>query len=386
MIRTFRYPLHPNKAQEATLKEWLGFCCLLYNSALQERRDAWKSHKKNISFYDQCKSLTEIRKDPDYRKVPAQTGQKILERLDQAFQGFFSRVKKGDTPGYPRFKSSRRWDSFDFTSQYNTYFKNKHLQIPRLGSIKANIYRPLQGIPKKATVKLDQTGKWWVFIACELGQTPPKTPIQKSVGIDLGLTHFATLSDGTQVENPRFFRQSEELLTNRQRSLQTKKRGSSNRTKTKILVAKAHLKIVNQRLDFFRKLSCKLTSEYDLIAYEDLKGMTSGPLAKSVHDAAWRTFTSILSCKAESAGKSAIAVNPRGTSQMCSSCHLIVKKDLSVRIHSCPGCGLILDRDWNAALNILELGLSSPQVKACKEKSLETGHTKALIHKLLTSK
>ncbi len=369
MIRTFRYPLHPNKSQETTLREYLGFCCLLYNSALQERRDAYKKFKKNISWYDQKKSLTEIRKDPDYAKTPAWTGQQVLAKLDNAFKAFFRRVKAGDTPGYPRFKSSKRYDSFDFFPITSLTRKEKNrIFITSLGLVKANIYRPLQGIPKKATVKLDSTGKWWVSISCDIGESPPKSEVKTSTGIDLGLTHFATLADGSQIPNPRFFRLTEELLAARQRSLQTKKRGSNNRNRARVLIAKTHKKIQNQRLDFFRKLAVILFNQYDAVAYEDLKGMTSGYLAKSVYDASWRTFTGILACKAESAGKHAIPVNPRNTSQRCSGCQGMpsVKKDLSVRTHSCPVCGLILDRDHNAAINILELGLSS----LVKEKSL----------------
>ncbi len=349
---------------------WVLLSAVQFSLARTKRR--LEKCGKSVSFYDQCKSLTEIRKDPDYRKTPHQIGARTLKKLDVTFEAFFRRVESGGTPGYPRFKSSNRWDSLDFIPNLNlTSKETNRVYITSLGMVKANIYRPLRGIPKKATVKLDSTGKWWVSISCDLGQAPPKTTIKKSVGIDLGLTHFAVLSDSSTIENPRFFRQSEKLLANRQRSLFSKKRGSSNRFRAKILVAKAHKKIQNQRLDFFRKLSVNLTNEYDLIAYEDLKGMTSGPLAKSVHDAAWRMFTDILSCKAESAGKSAVSVNPRNTSQRCSSCHLIVHKDLSVRIHSCPHCGLIIDRDWNAALNILELGLSSlPQGPPEEEKSL----------------
>ena len=359
MIRTFRYPLHPNKEQEATLKEWFQFCCLLYNSALQERRDAWKIHKKNISYYDQCKSLTDIRKDKDYAKTPAWTSQRVLAKLDEAFKAFFRRIKSGDTPGYPRFKSSKRWRSFDFLPKSNILHGKNRIYITSLGLVKANIYRPLQGIPKKASIGLDSTGKWWVSIACDLGLAPSKIPVVKSTGMDLGLTHFSTLADGTQILNPRFFLQSEKTLARCQRRMESKKLGSNNRTRARILVAKTHKKIQNQRLDFFHKLAVSLFSQYDLVAYEDLKGMTSGRLAKSVHDASWRTFTGILACKAESAGKHAIPVNPRGTSQRCSGCRSVVKKDLSVRKHSCPICGLILDRDHNAAINIHELGLSS---------------------------
>ena len=381
MIRTFRYPLHPNKSQEATLREWFGFCRLLYNSALQERRDAWRTHNKNITYYDQCKSLTEIRKDKDYAKTPAWTSQRVLAKLDNAFKGFFRRIKSGDTPGYPRFKPSKRWNSLDFIPNPNLLLSQKdRVHITSLGLVKANIYRPLQGIPKKTTVKLDATGKWWVSISCDIGESPPKSEVKTSTGIDLGLTHFATLADGSQIPNPRFFRQSEELLAARQRSLQTKKRGSNNRNRARVLIAKIHKKIHNQRLDFFRKLAVSLFENYDMVAYEDLKGMTSGYLAKSVHDASWRTFTGILACKAESAGKHAIPVNPRNTSQRCSGCQGMpsVKKDLSVRVHSCPECGLILDRDHNAAINIHELGLSSLLGKP-GEMSLGTLETYHLI-------
>jgi putative transposase len=358
MNRTFRYPLRPTIEQGKTLDRWLAACCELYNAALQERRDAWAKQKVSIGRYDQQMSLTIIRsQDPSMAEVSLEAQRSALSRLERAFRGFFRRVQSGDVPGFPRFRSSRRYDSMGIG---RVVPRGNHLRVPKLGLVKFHDYRPVKGRVLETTLRRDSTGKWWVCFACDVGVEPSKAPVRSMVGVDVGLEAFATLSDGARVENPRFFRIAQERLARRQRSVETKKRGSASRRRARMLVARAHQRIKNQRLDFARKLAAGLFARYDLIAVEDLniKGLAAGMLSKSVNDAAWGVFIRALTLKAESAGKWAVPVDPRGTSQRCPECGAVKRKGLSEREHRCS-CGCVLHRDHAAALNVLALGASA---------------------------
>jgi putative transposase len=329
---------------------------------------------KTLSRMEQQKGLTELRhSDEAFGRVAATVLRSALFRLDRAYQAFFRRVKAGQNPGFPRFRSRDRYDSFSFPCQPGTkVIVGNLVLIPSMGHVKFRCYRPLRGRALEAHVRRTAKG-WMLSVVCDLGQAPAKVvEVTATTGIDVGLTNFATLSSGEHIENPRFYRKSEELLAQRQRRLATKTRGSRSRLSAKRLVRQAHEHIRNQRLDFLRKLAKSLVTKYDLIAYEDLniRGMAQSRLAKSIHDASWATFIRCIAFKAEEAGKHAVAVNPRGTSQRCSGCDTVVKKTLSQREHLCPACGLMLDRDHNAALNIKALGLSAvglkKQTEACK--------------------
>lgn len=358
MVRTFRYPLRPTKAQVAVFDAWLIACRELHNAALQERRDAWRVARKPVTRYDQALALTEVRAaDPAQAAVPARVQRYALDRVDRAFVGFFRRCKEGRTPGYPRFQSRRRYRSFGFPFQSTT---GNRVRVPLLGFVKFCAYRPIQGRPRTVSVSRDRAGAWWVAFACDIGEAPDKVPVRSAVGIDLGLHAFATVSDGAVIDNPRFTHRAQTRLTRRQRVLSRRQRHSSSRERARVLVAKAYRHIQQQRKDFFRKLSKQLLDRYDLVAHEDLniRGMGRGHFARSVHDAAWGTFLRCLASKAESAGKHVIAVDPRGTTQRCSGCGVTVKKSLAERTHRCS-CGVVLDRDHNAAINILALGRSA---------------------------
>jgi putative transposase len=359
MTRTFSYPLRPTAAQHQALTGMLLLCQRLYNAALEQRIDAYRKQRKFLSRIDQQKDLTELRRhDETYGQVAATILRSPLFRLERAFQAFFRRLKKGEKPGFPRFKSRNRYDSFSFPEPL---IQEKLIFIPKFGLVRFHLYRPLRGQALEAHVR--RTAKGWVLsIVCDLGAAPPKVEVRTSTGIDVGLTSFATLADGSSIENPRFYRKSEETLARRQQTLARKKRGSESRQRAKRLVRQAHEHIRNQRLDFLRKLSKVLVERYDLIAYENLniKGMVHGTLAKSIYDASWATFIRCLVSKAEEAGKHAIGVNPWGTSQRYSRCAAVPakRKTLADREHHCEACGLHLDRDHNAAINILTLGLS----------------------------
>jgi putative transposase len=221
-----------------------------------------------------------------------------------------------------------------------------------------NLYRPIGGKIRNATIRRDATGKWWVSFACDLGETPTKIPtVRTMVGIDLGLTTLATLSTGEKIPNYHFTKRSEDQLARRQRALARKQKRSKNREKARILVAKAHTHVANQRVDHARKEVDKLFDRFDAITYEDLsiQALSRGMFSKSFADASWGLFLRCIASKAEEAGKHAVPVDHRQTSQLCSRCGKIAPKDLSEREHRCI-CGLTIDRDHNAAINVLTRG------------------------------
>ncbi len=338
------------------MRSWLVACCDLYNGALQERRDAWRAQRRGISLYDQGKSLTEIRASvPGWGDVPQRVAFSALVRLDRAFNAFFRRCKSGKTPGFPRFKSRSQYNSFSLlrTSKVD----GNRVRLPKIGLVKFNQYRPLRGEIVDVVVRHEED-RWFVCFQCDLGDAPPKVVPARCVGVDVGLSSLATLSTGETVGNPRHYREAEVALRRRQRAVNRKRKGSLSRRRAAALVRKTHTHIKNQRLDYARKVACDLVGRFDMIAFEDLniRGLAMTPMAKSIHDAGWRVLLHAIACKAESAGKHAVAVDPRGTSQECSACGAKVPKGLSERTHRCA-CGCVLDRDHNAALNILARGM-----------------------------
>ncbi len=369
MNRSFKYRIYPTKAQEAKLLWTLRRCCELYNGALQERRDHYKRFGKNVkslSVYDQMKELPllkEVRED--FREIDAQVLQVVLKRLDLSFQAFFRRVKANEKPGFPRFKPSSRYDSFKYPQVSNgrgakIILGGKKVRLSGIGDVKVKLHRPVEGVAKQAIISKDGDGHWYVDFLCD--QVPSKTlpPTGKIAGLDLGVSKFLALSDGRFVENPRPFESNARKLAIGQRKLNKKKRGSNRRKKAIIAVRKIHAKTSRQRRDFHFKTASDLIREFDEIYVENLniKGLSASRLARQINDAGWGQFIQTLIDKAESAGRSVVKVDPRGTSQRCSSCDEVVKKSLSVRTHTCPRCGLVMDRDVNAAINVKRLGLS----------------------------
>lgn len=361
--------MSPTKAQEATLLWTLRRCCELYNGALQERRDHYKHFGKSLSFYTQAKELPELKAvREDFKEINAQVLQSVLHRLDLAYQAFFRRVKSGEKPGYPRFKPSKHYHSFTYPQLIGgkegrgakLILGGKKVRLSGIGDVKVKLHRPLEGVAKQATISLAGDGHWYIAFVCVDVPTKLLPKTGKSVGLDLGISSFAALSDGTFVENPRLFEVSQHKLRISQRKLAKKKRGSNRRKKAVLAVRKVHAKVQRSRRDFHFKVASKLVTEFEDIAVEDLnvKGLQRGWLSKQVSDCGWGSFVEILVAKAESAGRQVIKVNPNGTSQRCSGCNEVVKKGLHVRVHNCPHCGLVLDRDTNASLNVKRLGLS----------------------------
>jgi putative transposase len=359
--RTFRYPLSASRTQEAVLESWLSAAQQLYNGALEHRIGAWRRAGKQINYVAQAVELTALRaEDPAWRAVPVVVARSSLRRLDLAFSAFFRRVKAGEKPGFPRFRAHDRYTSFNIGP---IRVEANRVYVPKLGPVKFRLYRPLKGRVCDVVLRKEPSGKWFVCFSCDLGAAPVKVAVHPNaaVGIDMGLTSFATLSDGEKIPNPRFGRNGAALIARRQRALARKRRGSNGRRRAKHLVAKAYDLAKNQRIDHARKTSKMLVERYDLIAHEKLniRGMVHGNLARTIHDAAWGLFLRCLTCKAEEAGKWIIPVAPQGTTQRCSGCGENVPKDLTVRVHDCPHCRLRLGRDHNAALNILALGRSA---------------------------
>jgi putative transposase len=362
MLRTFQFRLHPNASQRAMLEHVLADNCETYNAALQERKEAWKLQRKSITYYDQQAELTELRKDPAFQWMACDIMRDPLRRVDRAFKAFFRRCKAGEKPGFPRYRSRFRYDSFTFGLPV---CRERSIKIPNVGDIRARGGgRPAAGCAKICTVKREGK-RWTVNVVCDIGPAPGKVAVTRAVGIDVGLTTLATLSDGVEIQNPRWTRKHETRIAAANRSLATKQRRSRNRLRAREVLRRAHQRVANVRLNHIHHVSKWLVANYDLIAHEDLKirNMVRSKLAKSINDAAWGLLIWCTTYKAEEAGKWVVPVNPKGTSQRCSACGAIVLKNLSERVHTCA-CGLTLGRDANASRNVLALGISAVEVQA----------------------
>ena len=357
MRKAYKYRIWTNKKQDAALSFQLAEGCRLYNAALQERRDAYRINKKSLNYYDQANQLKEIRGDGDLALANFSCCQDILRRVDKTFKAFFNRMKRGDKAGFPRFKAAKRFDSITFPS-YGDGIKltGNKLKIQGVGLVKVKLHRAVTGTIKTVTIKRE-CGKWYVCFSVECeNELLPKTGEQ--VGMDAGIESFMTLSDGTQIDNFKYFESSQKQLRRVQRKVARRAKGSNRRRKAVAILRAVHAKIRNQRNDFHHQASRLLVNSYDLIAIEDLniKGLSKGILAKQVHDVAWSSFFHKLEYKAECAGKELVKVNPNGTSQTC-ICGETVKKKLSVRWHECLKCGVSNHRDIVSSQVILSRGL-----------------------------
>ena len=342
-------------------------CRWLYNYLLEERKVAYEQAGQTVTLYDQINGLQVVKLEKaSLSTVHSQVLQNVAVRIDLAMKAFFRRVKAGETPGYPRFRGYDRYNSFCYP-QSGYRLEGERVFLSKIGHVKAVIHRPIEGTIKTCCVRRTSTGKWFATFACEV-ETHPLVANDVAVGIDVGLKTFATLSDGSTIANPRFFRQEEKALATVQRRLAKEprpekgQRATPARRKRRKVVARVHERIANRRSNFAHQESRKVVNEYGVIAVEDLsinQMVHNHCLAKSIHDAAWRQYIAYLSYKAEDAGRKVVAVNPAYTSQDCSSCGHRQRKELSERVHCCVCCGLVLDRDHNAARNILGLGLQS---------------------------
>ena len=361
MRRTFKYRAYPTRRQAEALHSQVNEACRLYNAALDERRSAWRMNGISLGYYEQANQLKEVRAAGDVGVTNFSACQDVLRRVHKTFAAFFRRVKAGDKqPGYPRFRSRLRYDSLTWPAWGDgcALRPTGRLYLQGVGDLKIKWHRPL---PADATIKTvtakREAGRWYVCFSVEMPEPEPLPASDLAVGIDVGLTTFAVVSNGAEIGNPRHFRLAERRLRLAQRKLARRKKRSRRRLKARQESARVHVHVANQRRDFHHKSALALVRDYGLIAVEDLnvKGLAGSMLAKSVHDAGWSQFVSILSCKAEEAGRTLVKVNPGGTTQRCSACGEHVPKTLAQRVHDCPACGLVLGRDLNAAVNVLHL-------------------------------
>lgn len=360
MMTAYKFRLYPNKQQISTLKLTLDICRHLYNDALAAKIEAWKDDRIDLSEFEMSKQVSRNRKhNATLKSVYAQVEQNVLKRLKRSFDNYFRRCKEHATKkGFPRFKSVNRYNSFTYP-QSGFKIKGSKLTLSKIGSIKIKVHRQIEGKIKTCTIKRNALDQWFAIFVTEQADIP-KIPIETAIGIDLGLEHAVTTSNGDFTDYPGYYRNEEEKLKKAHKNLSRKKLGSSNRNKARIHLAKAYHKVTNIRDEFLHQTSRILINSADAIIFEDLSisGMIQNrSFAKSIQDVSWGKLIAFTQSKAERAGKSVILVDPRNTSQICSSCETIVKKDLSVRIHECPACGLILHRDHNAALNIRTRGM-----------------------------
>lgn len=392
----YKYRLYPTRKQRDRLQETLDRCRELYNAALQERRDAYQVHVKqhpnyydeairrerrrelHVNYYEQATQLPAIKViREEYQEIHSQVLQDVLRRVQKAYDAFYRRVRNDEEPGYPRFQGKSRYDSFTYPQAGFSLTHDSRVSLSKIGAIKVKLHRSIKGTIKTCTIKREGD-QWYVVFACDV-EPEPLPEMNEAVGIDLGLLHFATLSTGETIENPRYLRLAEKKLQALQQSLSRKKHESHRRKKAVKRLAKQHRKVRNQRRDFLHKESRKLAQQYGLIVFEQLQpanmskrpqpkqdengnflpngAAAKGGLNKSVHDAGWATFQQFCTYKAAYAGRIILFVDPRYTSQICSGCGAIKKKTLDERWHQCA-CGTSLDRDHNSAIAILALGRS----------------------------
>lgn len=362
MNLSYKYRLYPNQAQRQSLNRMLEIHRSIYNDALTERREAWGRCGVSISYYDQANQLRGIREfDEDAAWCNFSSLQQTLRRLRKSFDGFFRRVKAGEKAGYPRYKGRGWFKSVCYVYDDGIRLKDGRLYIQNVGLVRLFRHRPLPDDAeiKMAILKRDRSGNWFVIFQLELPDVDSLPVGRPAVGIDMGLETFAALSTGEMIENPRWFRTSEKELAVLQRRRSRCVRSSRKYRELTRQIRCLHEHIANQRRDFQHKVSTELVKRFGFIAVENLniKGLARSHVSKSIADAGWSYFLDMLSYKAEKAGRQFVAVNPNGTSQCCSGCGCRVEKSLSVRTHSCPHCGLTLNRDVNAALNVLSRGL-----------------------------
>jgi len=374
MHKSYRYRIYPTKSQRSVLDQNLELCRQVYNDTLALRKNAYEKDGKSISLYETNSILVSWKAQrPELKQVYSQVLQNVQGRVDLAFKAFFRRVKNGEEPGYPRFKGYGRYDSITY-KQLGFGIKDGKLHLAKIGDIKIKLHRPIEGTIKTCTIRRMPTGKWFACFSVEIEDTSlPPWKDGAVVGIDVGLASFATFSNGEKIANPRFFREEEKELARVQRKHSKAPKGTPERKKALKVVERVHERISNRRTDFAHQISHRLVDQFGFIAFEDLNiqnMLKNHCLAKSISDVAWGMLVKATESKAAYAGSTVVLVDPRQTSQMCSRCGLIVKKDLSERIHRCPECGLSMDRDLNAAINILRLGLQSVGIKTVEAQVL----------------
>ena len=371
------YRIYPTKLQQLTLNQWLGQGRFVWNYMLSLNIATYERDKKFVFGYDMNNLLPELKKQPDtcwLLEIPSQCLQQKCQDLDTALKQSFK--KNQNKKGFPKFKS-RKFDESGIRFP-NFKFEGNRIVLPKMkGGIKIKLHRPLLGKKGAITVSKDKIGRFFVSILVKIDdEIKYVEEINNAIGIDLGLKSFAVTSDAEIIENPKFYRKAEKKLTKIQRSHSRKQKGSSNREKVRVKLAKTHKIITNQRKDFCNQVASSIAKNNDLIAIEDLnvKGMMKNHnLAKSVADVSWGQFISALKWQAHKRGKYLVEINRWYPSSKTCSCCGGHKADLTLtdRVYVCPDCGFEIDRDLNAAINILQEGIrqhntvGTTEINAC---------------------
>jgi putative transposase len=384
--RSYVLRLRPTARQHIALTECVKAHREVYNAALQERRDAWSHSKTRINYGDQSAQLTEIRSArPDQAVWSFSSQQATLRRLNKAFGGFFRRVKRGEKAGYPRFKGEARFDSVEWPKDGDGARwlpEQKRVYLQGVGEVKVDVHRQVRGRVK--TIQIKRQGRRWVLVlSCDDVPTNPLPATGRQAGIDVGIASFATTSDGEHIDNPRWSRGAADKLASAQQRLARAKRRSQNRARKRETVAARHRKIANQRKDFHHKQASAFVARYDLLVVEDLQianmlrrakpmpdpdhpgnfrpngAAAKRGLSRSISDAGWGRFISILRAKAEDAGRTWIEVDPRHTSDRCENCgHAAPENRVTQAEFECQRCSHCAQADEHAARNLLRAGLA----------------------------
>jgi len=374
--KAFKFRLYPNKEQQEVLAKQFGACRWVWNYFLRKRIDYYLEHKKGLTYYDNCRVLVSLKKEPEtewLRESNSQVLQQTLMDLQTAYRNFFERRAK-----YPKFKSKRNKQSFRVPQRFSLEGKGVHqyLKVPKIPSIRITIHRPIKGKMKSVTISQTKTGKYFASILCEIKVNNPQIDYDKPIiGIDLGLIDFVVTSEGKHFASPKYLRQAEEQLKRAQRVLARRKKGSGGWHRAKRQVVKLHEKVATQRKDFLHKLSKKLVDENQAIFFEDLavkNMMQNRYLAKSIGDAGWSTFVRFCEYKGTWYGCYIGQIDRFApSSKRCSNCGFVVQSlPLSVREWTCPECGVIHDRDENAAINIRNFGIRGcPNLRWWREEN-----------------
>lgn len=356
-MKTYLYRLYPSRSQKKRLDSVLETCRRVYNDCLAERKEAWESEQRSVSKVEQLRHVKTVKTENPYAKdVHSHILQVAVTDLDKAFQAFFRRVKAGEAPGYPRFKGRGRFSSFGL-KEYGNGFKidGRRLKLTGIGRVPVRWHRPIEGQVKTVRIIRKPDG-WYAAFSCETTSIQlPSTG--RAIGVDVGLRWLFAFSDGATVENPRWYRESQAKRRILQRRVSRRRKGGTRRRKAVQRLARHHQHVANQRRDFLNKIVARLIADHDLVAIEDLRILNmvrNRHLSQSILDAAWGFFQERLIAKAAEAGRSVVEVDPAYTSQTCSGCGQRFPEHLSLAVRwvSCE-CGLFLDRDTNAAINVL---------------------------------
>lgn len=384
---TYKFRAYPTTLQEYKLENWLSILCWFYNYEINEYRRIWDEEHRTPTKFERQRNLTVFKKDePALRIIYSGVLKAIIDKIDRAYKCFFAAIRnKEGHASPPKPKKPDRYLSLTYPQVWMTNKnypdgypvikfeeindKFAYVHLPKLGGLKIRLHRSIDWTKAKTvTIKRHPSGRWYLYITIEVHNnniitTTTDDKEQRIIGIDLGLTNLVVASDGNVIPNPRFISKLEKRIRRVQKQLSRKQRGSANYVKQKRKLARLYERLSNMRRGFLHHISHQLATNYDIIVFEDIKiqDLVSKRrrlhLSKYIYDAGWNTLINLTSYKARLHGSHVIKVNPAYTTQICSSCGRKVPKSLHDRIHTCPFCGTILDRDYNASINILKRGL-----------------------------